>query len=52
MGLLEMQRAHSEKYRDLKEIMDYFVYIGLCVITFGVAYLLRLVITTALKKAK
>jgi hypothetical protein len=42
----------DENTKALFELKDALVYFGLCVCTFGFAYLVRLVITTAIKKSR
>ena len=42
----------DENTKMLKNSYDAIIYYGLCIGTFGFAFLLRLVITTAIKKAK
>ena len=42
-----------EELRQLnKQGFDTFIYIMMCILSFGMVYLIRIVITTAIKKAR
>ena len=50
--MLGLYGKNLGKEMSFKDWWDDFVYLGLCIASCGGVYLIRLVITTAIKKAK